>query len=128
MLGEDALLSLSKLIAGFGRDAINTQCILDENYLQEFGRFVQLVGRLSPDLEPFITPLVPTQQFISAMEFELQLRLRSARETGFEIQALPLNLSFAMRYSATAEHETTLRVYIEQTRTESDKANTDIED
>jgi hypothetical protein len=111
---SDGFVALEQLIQCLARDAINVQFLWDEAHDRDQEWFAALLSQLPAELRQFLLPLAPARLRETTFQITTNVRVRLSRETGFALQAVPINMGFSLRSSVTEQTESSICFTVEQ--------------
>ena len=112
--------SLSSVLQGLTVEAVNTQELLRDQYLEDLEVFLaqaQPDQPAQPDRElpdQVICQLAPPFPFLRSQEISCRARLEVRRERGFSIGARLVNMGYELRYGSSESSDSTITLEVEQ--------------
>ena len=106
--------SLSDIVSALAGQAIGTQNLFDADYVEQWNEFELRVAAANPESRYLLRPLAPERMLLREFEFSCSVTVAKGRETGFALQAFPLNLNYSLRHSLKYENQSRIHMSVEQ--------------
>lgn len=96
-------MDFSELLTALAEDAVRTQRIFDENYLHELEAFSAWLAQTPEGSRDLLFALMPKLQVIAEHRVTTSLVIGRGRSTAFSIDAVPVNMSYSIRFDTRTE-------------------------
>lgn len=106
--------SLADLITSLAGDVAATQEKLDRAYENEVSLFGAMLSRTPPEWRGLMAALAPARQVLTSFEMSAAVQLSTTQSLGLGIQAVPLNLGYAIRFGVTSTGWSRIQLTVEQ--------------
>jgi len=98
------------LLQALAREAVLTQRRLDDAW--ETAAAGHRLTQPRPEMAALYRAIAPARLVARSLEFSLAVRVEQGRSTGFELKAVPLNLSFATTHRIRAATSARIRLTV----------------